>query len=187
MTTFHTVLADPPWNERGGGKVKRGADRHYPLLKWPDIVRTMLACPHWPAIADDAHLWVWATANHREDAHRVIDALGFRYVTELVWIKVRAGRLQVGLGQYLRGSHEACLLAVRGSGFAVRTDRRDLSSVVLAERTRHSRKPEQVRELIEARSHGPYLELFARRPVPGWVVWGNEITDGAEGASQQQE
>ena len=32
---YSTVLADPPWPESGGGKVKRGADRHYPgpLLK----------------------------------------------------------------------------------------------------------------------------------------------------------
>jgi N6-adenosine-specific RNA methylase IME4 len=34
---------------------------------------------------------------------------------------------------------------------------------------------------------GPYLELFARRPIAGWTTWGNEIatadrrcpTDGA--------
>ena len=28
---------DPPWLERGGGKIKRGADRHYPVLKVEDI------------------------------------------------------------------------------------------------------------------------------------------------------
>lgn len=35
---YTTVVADPPWNERGGGKIKRGADRHYPLMKTPEIV-----------------------------------------------------------------------------------------------------------------------------------------------------
>lgn len=27
--TYDIIYADPPWMERGGGKIKRGADRHY--------------------------------------------------------------------------------------------------------------------------------------------------------------
>ena len=30
---YKTIYADPAWNEVGGGKIKRGADRHYPLIK----------------------------------------------------------------------------------------------------------------------------------------------------------
>jgi len=26
---WRTALIDPPWPEQGGGKIKRGADRHY--------------------------------------------------------------------------------------------------------------------------------------------------------------
>ena len=29
--------------------------------------------------------------------------------------------------------------------------------------------------MIELVSHGPYIELFARKIVPGWDAWGNEI------------
>ena len=29
---YRCVVIDPPWLERGAGKVKRGADRHYELL-----------------------------------------------------------------------------------------------------------------------------------------------------------
>jgi hypothetical protein len=32
-----------------------------------------------------------------------------------------------------------------------------------------------VRRRIERLYPGPYLELFGRKPVPGWTVWGNEI------------
>src|SRR5688500_16854681 len=39
----------------------------------------------------------------------------------------------------------------------------------------HSHKPEQVRELVERVSPGPYLELFGRRAVHGWVVFGDEV------------
>jgi hypothetical protein len=38
----------------------------------------------------------------------------------------------------------------------------------------HSRKPDEQYELIEACSPGPYLELFARYPAPGWTAWGDE-------------
>ena len=34
---YQIIYADPPWNERGGGKIKRGADRHYPLMRTEDI------------------------------------------------------------------------------------------------------------------------------------------------------
>ena len=27
--TYKTIYIDPPWEENGGGKIKRGADRHY--------------------------------------------------------------------------------------------------------------------------------------------------------------
>ena len=40
--------------------------------------------------------------------------------------------------------------------------------------TRHSEKPRQMYDLIESRSNGPYLELFARKTCPGWDAWGDE-------------
>lgn len=33
---YRTIYADPPWMEHGGGKIKRGADRHYPFRPSPD-------------------------------------------------------------------------------------------------------------------------------------------------------
>ena len=41
MATIRTIIADPPWNETGGGQIKRGADRHYPLMKADDIIELM--------------------------------------------------------------------------------------------------------------------------------------------------
>jgi len=46
---------------------------------------------------------------------------------------------------------------------------------LLATRKReHSRKPDELYDLVEACSPGPYLELFARFPRSGWDQWGNE-------------
>ena len=44
----------------------------------------------------------------------------------------------------------------------------------------HSHKPEEVYDIIERVSPGPYLELFARRSRPGWDAWGNEIPSDLE-------
>lgn len=190
MTEYRTIYADPPWKERGGGKCKRGADRHYPLMSLDDIHRTLLLCPEL-RIAEDAHCWLWVTNNFLPEGLELLRRLGFRYVTNTVWAKMvdtsvrriepvsicdlAAEYLQIGLGQYQRGAHELLLFGTRGNACVPATKDR-LPSVVFAPRSRkHSEKPEVFRERIERVSPGPYLELFAREPRPGWTVWGNEV------------
>lgn len=169
---FRTVYADPPWKESGGGKVKRGADRHYPLMKTDDIIVEMKK-----VIAgrtdDNCHLYLWVTNNFLKDGLRVIEALGFRYITTITWMKER-----VGLGQYYRGLTEHCLFAVKGRlPYRMRADgkRAQGRTGFIERKRRHSQKPLQMRQWIEEVSHAPRLELFAREPCEGWVVWGNEV------------
>lgn len=165
MTPFGATLMDPPWLERGGGKIKRGADRHYPIMSTQEILVTIQQCPLW-APADDAHLWMWVTNNKLIDGLWLLEMLGFRYVTNLAWVKDR-----FGLGYYLRGQHELCLLGVRGStGRASRTH----STVIQAKRREHSRKPDEIYDVIEGVSPGPYAEIFSRTSHPGWQAWGND-------------
>lgn len=102
---YHTIYADPPWMERGGGKIKRGADRHYPLMSTKDIMA--LDVPS--SAADDCHLYLWVTNNFLPDGLKVMEAWGFRYVTMITWLKDRAG-----LGQYFRGITESCLFGIKG-------------------------------------------------------------------------
>ena len=76
------------------------------------------------------------------------------------------------MGNYWRSSHELLLFGVKGFlPFQVHAER----SWHLAKRTVHSTKPDSIRELIERVSPGPYLELFGRRTVPGWTVFGNQV------------
>lgn len=177
---YRTIMTDPPWAERGGGKVKRGADRHYPLLPSDEIAGVIKSSgvfvPH-----EDCHLWMWATNNYLGDALAIIAELGFEYKTNAVWVKSRepqaeSPRLQIGLGQYLRGSHELLLFATRGQGQApdTWTGRRNIPSAFLAPRGRHSAKPVESYELIESVSKGPRVEIFARGLRDGWESWGND-------------
>jgi len=172
LPSFNTIVIDPPWMERGGGKIKRGADKHYSLMQEHEIVQTILTCPHWRP-DENAHLYMWVTNNFLPTGLRVMDSIGFRYITNVVWVKDRPG-----LGQYFRGQHELLLFGIRKLAprpTTHRTDRRDVLSVVQAPRNRHSAKPSAFYDLVESRSEGPYLEMFARSTRPGWVSWGNEV------------
>ncbi len=189
--SYVTLMADPPWNEAGGGKVKRGADRHYPLMKTRDIC----ALPARDWVAPNAHCYIWVTNNFLEDGLQVMAAWGFRYVTTITWFKSKRSEdddifddrgcfgadanLQVGLGQYFRGCTEPCLFGVRGQ-VPYRTTaegkRAQGRTGFHAPRTEHSEKPAKFRQIVERVSPGPYLEMFARKPAPGWDVWGNEAS-----------
>lgn len=168
-TEFSCILIDPPWMERGGGKIKRGADRHYPLVKTKEMPQIIYQSGVWRP-AENAHLWMWSTNNFLPDALWLMEALGFRYLTNAVWVKTR-----IGLGQYLRGQHELLLFGVRGRGVLARTERKNLSTLLQAPSGVHSQKPEESYTLIESRSVGPRLEMFARSSREGWTSWGNEI------------
>jgi N6-adenosine-specific RNA methylase IME4 len=170
---YRTIYADPPWKEAGGGQCKRGADRHYPLMSTDEIAR--LPVREWAAA--DAHLYLWVTNNFLEDGFRVLRAWGFRYVTTITWFKGDDDGLQIGIGQYFRGCTEPCLFGVRGQcEYRTTPDgkRAQGRTGFISPRTEHSVKPEEFRAVIERVSHGPYLEMFARRPVEGWDLWGNE-------------
>lgn len=103
---------------------------------------------------------------------------GFSYKTIITWAKDRWG-----LGQYFRGMTEHCLFGVRGNHpYRTREDgkRAQGRTLILALRTVHSAKPEEMQRMIELVSPGPYLELFARPELfvsEGWVVWGHEVSD----------
>jgi len=164
---YRTILLDPPWPAYGGGRIKRGADRHYKLLKVDEIIDVIRTSGVFRP-AKDCHLYLWVTNNFLQDGFKVIAELEFRYITNLVWVKDR-----FGLGQYFRGQHELCLFAVRGN---VSTRNKSTPTVIVAKRREHSRKPDEMYKLIETCSYPPRLEMFARRKRDGWDAWGDDVT-----------
>ena len=108
---IRTVVLDPPWMERGGGKIKRGADRHYPIMTKERILETIVENSPW--VGDEGQsIWMWTTANFISDALWLIKEMGGRYVTNAVWVKANPlddGLVKPqapGLGQRLRLCHE---------------------------------------------------------------------------------
>jgi N6-adenosine-specific RNA methylase IME4 len=161
---FGCVYADPPW-QYGNQGTRAATDNHYGTMSIDDLCEMPVS----DLVADDAHLHLWTTNAFVREAFRLIDAWGFEYRSMFVWVKP-----QMGIGNYWRVSHEIMLLGIRGN--AKRFNDKSLKSWVEASRTKHSAKPEAVRGMIEKASGGPYLELFGRNEVPGWTVFGNQIS-----------
>jgi len=167
---YKTIYVDPPWPEYGGGKIKRGADRHYPLMSIKEIMSLPVNTLIHP---EGCHLYLWTTNNYLPHAIEIMGRWDFVYKTCITWIKDR-----IGLGQYFRGMTEHCLFGTHKT-LPYKQDisgkRAQGRTAFLAPRTEHSVKPEVMRQMIEVVSHPPYIELFARRKVKGWDVWGNDI------------
>ena len=161
---------DPPWPEQGGGKIKRGADRHYSLMPVKDIMALPIG-----ELADPegCHLYCWTTNNYLPAALECIKTWGFEYITTITWLKDR-----VGLGQYYRGLTEHCLFAStkKRLPYKMADGKRCQGITGFSEpKTIHSRKPDSMRNMIEWVSYAPRIELFAREHHAGWDVWGNEV------------
>jgi len=164
--TFRTIVVDPPWTfsqEFGDGLAG-------------DVYRTMTleeicALPVHEIAAPDSHLYLWVPATKVPDGIQVMEAYGFRYVALLTWVKPSGG-----LGRWWRYASEHIVFGVRGKLLT----RPNLTNVVHAKRSGHSRKPDEFYDHIEKASPGPYVDLFARRERPAWVCWGNEIPQPME-------
>jgi len=160
---FDLIYADPPW-QLGNPDGRNAPEHHYPTMPLAEIKALEV-----PA-AEDALLLVWAVNCLLPQALEVVEAWGFSYKTNLVWVKP-----SIGLGNWARNRHELLLLATKGRFPLPDPDSRP-GSVLEAPRGRHSEKPEAVYELIErAWPHASKLELFARTARPGWAAWGNQL------------
>jgi N6-adenosine-specific RNA methylase IME4 len=160
---FRVIVADPPWqyDKRDNDPSHRGA------LPYPSMsIEEIAALPVAEMAADDCVLWLWTTNAHLPDAVGLLHQWGFTHKTVLVWAKDR-----MGLGDWLRGQTELCLMAVRGKPVVTLTNQ---TTLLTAPTREHSRKPEEFYEMVEALCPGSKVELFARTQRPGWHAHGNQ-------------
>lgn len=171
---FSTVLADPPW--RFTNRTGKVAPEHKRLDRYSTMSLDEIKCmPVESVLAKNAHLYLWVPNALLPEGLEVMKSWGFRYVSNIVWAKRRkdGGPDGRGVGFYFRNVTELLLFGVRGSMRTLAPGRSQVNMIETRKRE-HSRKPDEQYDLIESCSPGAYLELFARYPRPGWVVWGNE-------------
>ena len=171
---YSTILADPPWQfQNRTGKV---APEHRRLLRYPTMeLKEIMDLPVSRLAAAKSHLYLWVPNALLMEGLKVMEAWGFTYKTNLVWYKIRkdGGPDGRGVGFYFRNVTELILFGVRGSMRTLKPGRSQVNMIATRKRE-HSRKPDEIYELVESCSPGPYMELFARFVQPGWHQWGNE-------------
>jgi N6-adenosine-specific RNA methylase IME4 len=172
---FKTILADPPWQfQNRTGKV---APEHKRLNRYATMSLDSIKSIPVSEVADEtSHLYLWVPNALLPEGLEVMKAWGFQYKANIVWEKVRkdGGPDGRGVGFYFRNVTELLLFGVRGSNARTLAPARSQVNLLRTQKREHSRKPDEIFDIIEQCSSGPYLELFARGQRDGWVLWGNE-------------
>ena len=169
---YKIIYADPPWSYNDKMIGHGGAEGIYRTQEkgWiSDLLRG-------GALADkDCTLFLWAVSPQLPEAIEVMKAWGFKYTTvAFCWSKHhKSGKKVKNLGRWTMGNIELCLLGRKGKP---RRIVKNIRQLVEAERTIHSKKPDEVRKrIVELMGDLPRIELFAREKPEGWDVWGNEV------------
>jgi len=178
---FPVVYADPPWRYDFVQVNDWGVEAHYDTLPLEDIknYKDTQGVPIQEKFAKTAVLFLWVTPPKLKDAMEVIEAWGFQYTTQAVWVKNR-----LGMGYWWMQKHEVLLLAKRGNFPAPQTGSRP-PSIIEAKWNGHSKKPTSVYRMIEKMCPVPettkangadyYLECFARgHKRKHWAGFGHE-------------
>jgi len=175
---FATVLADPPWrfqNRTGKIAPEHGRLSRYGTMSLDEIC----ALPVSTVTSDTAHLYLWVPNALLPEGLDVLRAWGFQYKSNLVWHKIRkdGGPDGRGVGFYFRNTTELLLFGTRGKNARTLAPGRRQVNIIRTQKREHSRKPDELYEIVESCSQGPFLELFARGSRPGWTTWGNQADD----------
>ena len=155
------IVIDPPWPyEKRTGDVTHRGRCPYPSMSIAEIAALEL-----PA-AENSIVWLWTTNAFTHEAYHVLEAWGCEPKTILTWIKDR-----MGLGDWLRGKTEHCIMAVKGKPLVRLTNQ---TTALHAPMREHSRKPDEFYQLVAELCPGSKCELFSREKREGWVNYGAE-------------
>ena len=171
---FKVMHADPAWtfetySAKGQGK---SPQQHYDCMTMEELIQ-LKDDLNMDFIMDPNSICImWATWPMLPQALQLMKAWGFKYVSGGSWEKQsKHGKLHMGTGYYFRSGSELFLLGKRGDPGLPKKAQRNCITAPIRE---HSRKPDQIYDMIEAMYDGPYLDLFSRQDRPGWLPWGNE-------------
>lgn len=165
---YGVIYADPEWKFKAFSEetTNHGPQDHYSVSETEDIAqRDIQSIAH-----SDCVLFLWATVPMLPDALKVMEAWGFEYKSQIVWVKDRSGT-----GYWTRNKHEILLIGTRGRPTCPAPGENP-ESVIVAPVGAHSEKPERFAEIIECLYPNiPKIELNRRGPARhGWDAWGAE-------------
>ena len=178
--TYDVVLMDPPWwyGDNQAGKMG-SAENHYPTMRDEELMALDVAS----LLHKRSVVFIWATSPRLDFAIDLLRHWGLTYRgVAFTWVKTKKDGLTPIGAQGVRPSivkptTEFVLAAsMTPKGRPMQIADEGVPHTVLAPRTEHSRKPDDVHRRIERLyPDAAKLEMFARREMSGWDVWGNEV------------
>ena len=161
---YRVIVVDPPWRY----KKNLSDPSRLGVVPYADMaIEDIYALPVADWGHEDSILWLWTTNAFMREAFQCLDAWGFEQKTILTWVKQK-----MGVGDWLRGQTEHCLLAVRGKPTIVLTNQ---TTALIASTNRHSEKPQEFYRLVEHLCPSSKLDVFARQRRDGWESYGFEV------------
>ena len=171
---YGVILADPPW--RFQNRTGKMAPEHKRLNRYETLLlEEIKEIPVHLVSAKNSHLYLWVPNALLKEGLEVMEAWGFKYKSNIIWHKVRkdGGPDGRGVGFYFRNTTEVILFGVRGSLRTLKPGRKQVN-IIRTQKQEHSRKPDELYDIIEQCSPGPFLEVFARGKRKNWDVFGNQ-------------
>jgi N6-adenosine-specific RNA methylase IME4 len=171
---YQTILADPPW--RFTNRTGKMAPEHKRLSRYNTLsMQEIMDIPVSTKANSSCHLYLWVPNPLLQEGLEVMKAWGFQYKANIVWHKVRkdGGPDGRGVGFYFRNTTEIVLFGIKGRMRTLAPGRSQVN-IIRTQKQEHSRKPDELYQLIEKCSPGPFLEIFARGKRQGWEVFGNQ-------------
>jgi len=169
---YRAIMCDPPWGFSNKA-TRAAASNHYSMLTPEEI----FSFPVSKLASDNSVIFLWCPNSFTKNGILTMENWGFRFILPLTWVKMKNGRLQMGLGNYFRNCGEILLFGMKG---IVKPDSRSLLTAFIAPREEHSKKPDIAYKIVEEYTSGPRLDMFARDKRIGWDVWGDEVEGDIE-------
>ena len=161
---YRTIIIDPPWPME---KIEREVRPNQAGFDYPTMSIEEIKAMDLP-IADDAFVFLWTTQKFLPSAFRIMEDWKLKYRFTMVWHK------NGGIQPYNSAQFNCEFVVVGSKGNPIFADLKAFKTAFNAPRQGHSIKPDEFYDLIRRVTLSPRLDMFSRREIEGFDVWGHE-------------
>lgn len=174
--TYDVIITDPPWAYYGQQNKMGAAGKEYSLLSDQQLLNF-----RYP-LSQRGVLFMWATCPRLDFALQCLHEHGLTYRgVAFVWVKTSRNGEPLGATGVRPSIVKPLTELVLAASYVKKGRPMPLASesvvqTVFSRRGRHSEKPEEVQDRIEALyPSASKAEFFARRHRAGWDCFGDEL------------